>query len=203
MVQFTARPIDAGRLIERKCPFLRPIHNYTSRSAAADRLVNSAFKSWPRSERGKARNDVATAVLLQGSLVYLGTVVCGHAQAQVQVVGIVVRLRWAVAMVLIAGIIAVLRRLLPLRILLVLHPSILKPDLDLKWPNKKPRPELEENKRWINIRISSSVHKRRKNTSFYRKRIEYEGKRMEDVPVARSDLSFGPTPSASAWTHKR
>lgn len=46
-------------------------------------------------------------------------------------VGIVVRLRWAMAVVLIAGIIAALCRLLPLRILLVLHPSILKPDLDL------------------------------------------------------------------------
>ena len=62
---------------------------------------------------------------------YLGAVVCGHAQSQVQVVGVVVRLGRSVAMVLIAGIIAALRRLLPLRVFLVLHPSVLKPDLDL------------------------------------------------------------------------
>lgn len=45
-------------------------------------------------------------------------------------VWIVVRLWLPMAMVLIAGIIAGLR-LLPLRILLVLHPPVLKPDLDL------------------------------------------------------------------------
>lgn len=53
-------------------------------------------------------------------------------------VGVVVRLGLSVAMVLIAGIIAALR-LLPLRVLFVLHPPVLKPDLDLLQKNDKQR----------------------------------------------------------------
>lgn len=108
------------------------------------------------SERGKA--DVA--VLLQGSLMYLRAVVCGHAEAEVQVVGIVVRLRRPVAMVLIAGIIAALRRLLPLRILLVLHPSILKPDLDLLQKSRRER--VWGRKRAINTSFCTQHKKRGK-----------------------------------------
>lgn len=144
--------------------------------------------------------------ILHRSLMHLGAMM-RHTETNVQVMWIVMRLwRWPMIMIITIIVIVILLRRLTLRVLLVFHATILKPNFHLGMRMRMVciciyvceclRRFRFNIGFWTNVQVHWTL-----STTLFCETGEKWKKNECDLPVFRLNSDSSPTPSASALTH--